>query len=209
MRLRLHSDPSGFLAVCLGHSKKLLSFTPITKLQFEEYLATRTDLGDEWYSDLLILSPRLSWRAFPGVPLLPLLMTGVWPHEISSYTDWLNGRLGRLTRLPTVSEWQQVYRAAEQKRVSLADIQQLDALDLKPAARHVQSALLREAHCRKQTWAHAMRMKGGGFDYVACSSGYLALGAPGHVLNPLKDSPRSVPPDRDPLFGFRLVYELR
>ena len=65
-------DHTGFPYIKLKEPALAVSLLPLTKLQFEYYLADLTPQGDNWYEELLTLDPRVSPQRFtPEQPSSP------------------------------------------------------------------------------------------------------------------------------------------
>jgi len=99
-------DRTGFPYIELKDPALAVSLLPLTKLQFEYYLADLTPQGDNWYEELLTLNPRVSPQRFTPEQRERLFLTGLLPAEAEAYAAWL----GDGYRLPTVAEWRAIYR---------------------------------------------------------------------------------------------------
>jgi formylglycine-generating enzyme required for sulfatase activity len=83
-----------------------VALLPITKAQFEMFLAEPNDYGDSWYEELLEVNPRTSWRDAGAESREGLWLTGVRPTEAEAFARWL----GPGYDLPTVREWRAIYQ---------------------------------------------------------------------------------------------------
>ncbi|PZN69060.1 MAG: hypothetical protein DM484_30465 [Candidatus Methylumidiphilus alinenensis] len=102
----LFFDRTGFSYVVLKKLALAVSLLPLTKLQFEQYLADVKPQRDGWYEELLALNPSVSPQNFTTGQREQLFVTGLLPSEAEAYAAWL----GEGYRLPTVEEWRTIYR---------------------------------------------------------------------------------------------------
>jgi hypothetical protein len=104
---RWRVDPTGYPLVFVEPLDAYVQLFPITKPQFEKFLASgrQREFGDEWYEGVLALNPRASYRG-PDVQARELLfMTGVTPDEALAFGRWM----GRDYALLTAEEWRACY----------------------------------------------------------------------------------------------------
>lgn len=109
-------DPSGYPLIWVDPLGSFVHLFPITKPQFERFMVSgdQKGLGDEWYSEILRISPRASYRSrdFPFPE--HLFMTGITTDEASLFSRWL----GRHYRLLTAEEWCLCYEWLESHSAS-------------------------------------------------------------------------------------------
>ena len=101
-------DNTGYPLIYVPTIKKFVHLFPVTKSQFEKYLADNYMIGfdDTWYSSLLAEStPRGSIWTLPKHSLESLFITGMKPEEVISYAKWSDPEM----RPPTISEWQRIW----------------------------------------------------------------------------------------------------
>lgn len=148
-------DRTGFPYVELNDPALAVSLLPLTKLQFEAYLADLTPQGDRWYEELLTLNPRVAPQRFTPEQRERLFLTGLLPAEAEAYAAWL----GEGYRLPTVAEWRVIYR-----RFQSTAFTPLAAL---PTSGRTAALLRRlEAQARPQTLLDFSLMHGGVVEWV-------------------------------------------
>ncbi len=97
-------DRTGFPLV---HAESLgldVHLLPVTKVQFEAFLAEPNAFGDTWYEEVLQGNARCSWRGFCNTQRERLFITGVLPGEAEVFATWL----GSGFRLPSITEWQSI-----------------------------------------------------------------------------------------------------
>lgn len=196
-------DCTGFPYVELKDPALAVSLLPLTKLQFEAYLADLTPQGDRWYEELLALNPRVSPQRFTPEQRERLFLTGPLPAEVEAYAAWL----GEGYRLPTVTEWRASYRRFQATAFT--------PLAASPAAGGRAAALLRrlEQQVRPQTLLDFSLMRGGVVEWARDRNAWVGLGAPQprfqpNLWNPLSDTvPPIRPNQRLAFFGARLVKE--
>ena len=196
-------DRTGFPCIKLKVPALAVNLLPLTKLQFEYYLADLTPQGDHWYEELLTLNPRVSPQCFTPEQREGLFLTGLLPAEAEAYAAWLEDGY----RLPTVAEWRASYRCFQSTAFT--------PLVASPAPGVRAAALLRrlEEQARPQTLFDFSLMRGGVVEWVRDHNAWTGLGAPRpgfqpNLWNPLSDT---VPPVRlnqhVAFFGARLVCE--
>ena len=197
-------DRTGFPYVELKDPALAVSLLPLTKLQFEVYLADLTPQGDRWYEELLTLNPRISLQRFTPEQRERLFLTGLLPAEAQDFATWL----GDGYRLPTVAEWRAIYRCFQSTAFT--------PLVASPAPGVCAAALLRrlEEQSRPQTLLDFSLMRGGVVEWVRDRNAWTGLGAPQprfqpNLFNPLSET---VPPirlnQRLAFFGARLVRNM-
>ncbi len=83
-----------------------LTLWPITKIQFEMYMAQANQYGDKWYEEILSCNPRVSYQQVNKSNYERLFITGLHIEEVHSFSKWF----GDDFRVPTAEEWRQIYR---------------------------------------------------------------------------------------------------
>lgn len=200
-------DRAGFPLVYVPPIQAYVHLFPVTKLQFEYFLAEArlTGYSDGWYAELLKLNPRLSPNASNCGDYEQLLMTGLLPDEVNAYVRWH----GRGFKLLTVEQWRETFRWLEKQSFSVLPAE-LDA-DLTPLARRLWDGLLIE-RCPKNLLDFSL-MRGGVIEWVEGSAGAsLGMGQPRESFRPgfhdaLRDTPFKPTSlvRRSKFFGFRLM----
>ena len=113
-------DASGYPLILVEPLDAYVHLFPVTKPQFEKFIASsrKPGFGDEWYTTLLELNPRVSYRSADVSSPDGLFMTGVTTDEASDFSRWL----GRDYRLLTAGDWTICSNwFAAQDAVSLSD----------------------------------------------------------------------------------------
>jgi hypothetical protein len=100
-------DASGYPLIYVEPLDAFVQLFPVTKPQFEKFVAAvrRHDLDDEWYSEILSLNPRASYRSQDILARERLFMTGITTEEAASFSRWL----GRDYTLLSAEEWRICY----------------------------------------------------------------------------------------------------
>ncbi len=80
---------------------------PVTKIQFERFLAESHNLGDDSYKEALRLNPSVSHQQFTPDNREQLFVTGILPQEALNFARWMGNEFD----LPTVEEWRFIYDA--------------------------------------------------------------------------------------------------
>jgi len=86
-------DRTGFPYIELKDLALAVSLLPLTKLQFEYYLADLTPQGDHWYEELLTLNPASRRSALPRSSGAAVSY-GLLPAEAEAYAAWLGTATG-------------------------------------------------------------------------------------------------------------------
>lgn len=96
-------DASGYPLILVEPLDAYVHLFPVTKPQFEKFIASgrKPGFGDEWYTELLELNPRVSYRNADVSSPDGLFMTGVTTNEASAFSRWLGRDFGLLT----ADEW--------------------------------------------------------------------------------------------------------
>jgi len=113
-------DSSGYPLIFVEPLDAYVHLFPVTKPQFEKFIASgrKPGFGDEWYTALLELNPRVSYRSTDVSSRHGLFMTGVTTDEASDFSRWL----GRDYRMLTAGDWATCSNwFATQDAVSLPD----------------------------------------------------------------------------------------
>jgi hypothetical protein len=96
-------DESGYPLILVEPLKAYVHLFPITKTQFEKFMVSgrKPGFGDEWYTELLELNPRVSYRSADILSPDGLFMTAVTINEAYDFSRWL----GRNYRFLTADDW--------------------------------------------------------------------------------------------------------
>lgn len=199
-------DRTGFPYVELKDPALAVSLLPLTKIQFERYLADLTPQGDHWYEELLKLNPRVSPQHFTPEQREGLFITGLLPAEATAYAAWL----GEGYRLPTVAEWRGIYRCFQSTTFT--------PLEASPSPNNnVRAAILlrrMETQTRPKTLLDFSLMRGGVVEWVSDAKVWTGLGTPEpgfkpNLWDPLNETVSPIKPKkRLAYFGARLVRDL-
>ena len=201
-------DRTGFPYLAVPGEGFAVALFPVMKVQAEVWLGDPTGPGDDWYAEVLAVSPRIGWRTPGPVPLWHLVLTGVEPEEVSRFAGWLGGG----HRLPDAEEWRGGDRALgelePEELVRAAGVE-----GVHPAV----SGLLRRLHsAKRRATAELSLLDGGVLEWVGRPGqppgglGRPAADVPARViLDPQAFDPvRLLRPGRHPAFGARLVCPL-
>ena len=207
--MQLFCDRTGFPFLEAGGLGLAISLLPVTKVQFESFLAEPNEFGDDWYEQLLAVNPRASWRDPLPRKDIRLFLTGVQPEEAMTFTHWLGAGFD----LPTTEEWRAVDRVLD---ATALNIDLLKASTVCPAARAILAQLLAQGNPR--TWGELALLRGGVAEWVHWPEAVLvhnhstpfgALGKPpGTTWAPHVDLPSRpiISHHRNSLFGFRPIF---
>lgn len=100
-------DRTGFPLVAIPGLGMEVHLLPVTKVQFERFLAEPDAFGDTWYEEALALNPRVPSRQFTAKNRERLFLTGILPEEALAFAKWLGAGFD----LPTVTEWREIHKA--------------------------------------------------------------------------------------------------
>lgn len=204
-------DRTGFPYLAVPDAEVAVALLPVTKAQAEYWLGDPAGPGDEWYAEVLAVSPRAGWRMPGRVPLWHLLLTGVHPEEAERLAAWL----GPDYRLPTAAEWRAADRAVTALSAdhTTALLSSIESGKGHPAAAGI---LRRQWRADRRTVAHLALLEGGVLEWVSRPTPpHGALGRPAAdlpaklILDPQAFDPVTlISPGRHAAFGARLVRAL-
>ena len=209
--MRWSFDRTGFPMLELPQIGWSAQLWPVTKVQYERFLAEPNGPGDEWYESVLTISPRVSIAEANERNYESVFMAGVLPDEAKSLAGWLDTGC----EIPKVADW----RAVDQEFISTTiDAAELAALredpNLHPQARKLLDWTVKQF--QPQTWGQLAFLRDGILEWVRLEGGlYGGLGSTrpkflAVIVNPQRDEPVTPvrPEERRPYFGFRLLRPL-
>lgn len=198
-------DRTGFPLLAMPKLGSAMHLLPVTKVQFECFLAEPGGLGDEWYEEVLEVSPRVSPVHATEADREGLLMAGVIPSEVEDFARWL----GPTWRIPSVKEWQQAYALLKATPFRADGLMSWAPSDLHPLA--AVTLRLLEGQLKPKTWLDLSLMRGALLEWVSCGKEWGGLGEPrpefaSYLIDPLRGDPiRPINCDRRLRdFGMRL-----
>lgn len=114
MTLKLRKDPTGFPMVWVEEADLFVHWLPVTKIQFEFFLCDAPDnrFNASWYDTILHLNPRVTPNAVGISNYWGVFLSGITPTESRIFARWC----GEGYRLPTIAEWNKIYKNLSQKR---------------------------------------------------------------------------------------------
>lgn len=202
-------DRTGFPYLPLPDTRAAVAVLPLTKAQVELWLAEPQGPGDDWYAEMLTLSPRLGWRHPRRGADSALFLSGILPEEVERFAAWL----GAGFRYPNVAEWRTADRVLGQTSPDWAArlAEHLTHNKGHPAAIGILKWLSRS---RKTSSREQFLLQDGFLEWVTKPGSPLGgLGrlprdrAQGMMLDPLSHDPIvSIRGGRNPLFSARLAY---
>jgi hypothetical protein len=200
-------DPIGYPMIKIPPLDAYVHLFPITKSQFEQFLADKRSLGygDAKYAQLLALNPRLSPFADSFANYERLFVTGIIPKDIKAYIQWS----GSGFRLPDYQEWVTTFRWLKQQDLSVLPAELEHLLD--PRASSLWNGLLKEL--RPETLLDLSLMKFGLIEWIQTTDQqYAGMGLPRQsfrrgyheITNPYQPT-LTMLEQRSKYFGFRLM----
>ena len=83
--MQFSCDRTGFPLIAVPSVGVEVQLLPVTKIQFECFLAEPNDFGDAWYEEVLTFNPRISYRQFMADTRERLFITGILPEEALAF----------------------------------------------------------------------------------------------------------------------------
>lgn len=212
--MQLYFDKTGFPVIYVSEFQ--VHLLPITKVQFERFLAENLSFGDIWYEEVLSINPRVSYRNFTSENREGIFITGILPSEIDFFIKWM----GNNFRLPTLREWRKIYYELKNKPFKEEIFENFILQTKSEQARIIMERLLeqlkhevtfRRIFYKELNWVEVTLMYYGLVEWVKEERGYVGLGAPRpsfypNLWNPLKDIVYPLKTtERLFYFGFRLI----
>lgn len=203
--MQFSSDRTGFPLI--NFSRLEIQTLPVTKVQFEQFLADSNEFGDKWYEQVLKVSPRISYRGFSERNRERIFITGLLPEEIEVFVNWM----GDGFRIPSVSEWRNIYQTISSRTISPQDKKDIISTATSNQAREIIGRL--DQQLQTNLWGHFTLMNGGLIEWVK-NSDWAGLGVPRYSFHPmlhdpLKDEDRPIRYDvRLHYYGLRLVRHI-
>lgn len=198
--MRCSLDRLGYPYAHVPDSSFAIGLLPLSKYEFEEYLAAPSGPGDALYLEMLAVSPRLGRPALrEASDPAGAFLAGVRPLEVAGFASWLDPR----ARIPTAREWQMAFhhlREVESGGISLPSRTAREA-----------ASIWNVTKVRRPRGSEAALMEGGLGEWVRCSSSsYGLLGRPEGTLWPTGHGDPLIPANdaRNPHYGSRLVLDL-
>jgi hypothetical protein len=175
---------------------------PVTKWQFEQFIAKTRKFNRSQYKAMLALNPGLPPEELTMDARERLFLTGILPEEVQAFARWL----GEDFDIPTAEEWRAVNRALRLTPMPTHNL--LSELVEEPAATIVAklSTLL-----QPYSIFDLALMDNGLVEWVRLGQDWVGLGAPRpefhpNLWDPFDHEVKTIQPDeRLPYFGFRLV----
>jgi hypothetical protein len=202
--MRSACDRTGFPLIEIPEAGLEAHLLPVTKLQFERFLAEPNEFGDHWYATVLAVHERVSWRHFTDEDRERLFLGAVLPAEAAAFAAWMGPGFG----LPSVQEWRGVYGSLRSEILTSAKLAALRS-KICAAAWTVVERLLDQLHPR--SLFDLSLMNGGMVEWARQDKTHVGLGAPRPEFCPNLWDPRAEvvrplrPAERLGHFGFRLV----
>lgn len=217
-------DRTGFPMVRISVLDAYVHWLPVTKIQFELFMAaTSNSLFDSrWYDEILELNPRITPAAIRPNNYWQAFLTGITPVEAQRFAQWCGPEFA----LPTLEEWNTAYQ--ELKELPECQLEKLGGLgsstgrtrtlftQLDSSGRVVTEQI---GGYNPRTLADQMLMRLGVMEWVECTTqrvrwGGMGITHPvfyGALQNPDHGQPMlPISPETNRLrhFGFRLIKRL-
>lgn len=106
--MEIRRDRTGFPLIWVDEIRAWMHFFPLTKIQFEFFLADQSDphFSEETYRQIQDGNPRLGPDEMDAGNYWQAFLTGILPHEAEKFAAWC----GEGYRLPEAGEWLAAYR---------------------------------------------------------------------------------------------------
>jgi len=201
MNMQFLYDPTGFPMVKLRRFD--IQLLPVTKVQFETFMAESGEFGDSWYEEILSVSPRASYRNCANENRENVFITGLLPQEIMKFARWM----GEGFALPTVAEWRDIYGC-----LSYEFIKEYEQLISKCPSQQASCLLKRLGEqLGIDSWLKISLMKDGLLEWTMDGNAWVGLGSPRseflpNLYNPFGEVVRPIDTNtRSPYFGCRFL----
>lgn len=195
-------DRTNFPLIAVEEVGVEIHLLPVTKGQFEQFVAESGPLEQARYQKLLAVNPAISPDELTADEREQLFVTGILPAEAQTFARWL----GQGFDLPTVQEWRAIYAAL---RVTSLPRHNL-AVELADSLAGSILAKLSE-QLPSDALVDFSLMRGGLVEWVRQGQTWAGLGAPRpqfhpNLWDPLTHEIKPIRPDeRLRYFGFRLI----
>lgn len=210
------SDSKGFPMIWVEPLKGYLHWLPITKIQFERFLCSTSDIefDDKWYDEILTLNPRESPQDLERDNYWRSVLTGLLPSEAEKYARWC----GPQYQIPTKDDWLKAYFYLKEKEAQEIDWTQHEPGLLPRDLRLLENMerVFRGFGGERQTMADQTFLRFGVMEWVQSSERAQAWGGLGQLSpdfyglltkpehrTPVQ--PRNPASERFFYFGFRLL----
>ena len=178
--MQLFCDRTEFPWLKLSELNIDVSLLPVTKPQFERFLAEPYTIKPEkfsnaWYQKVLDLNPRISWHQFSLHEREKIFLTGIQPDEALAYLQWL----GIEYDLPTVNEWRKIDRLLATLKIPTDFPELLNTVGASQVARRILIQLFKQL--KPDTWGKLALMREGVLEWVRKSNNlqkFVGLGKP-------------------------------
>jgi len=195
-------DRTNFPLIAVERVGLEVHLLPVTKWQFEQFVAESGVLEQARYQKMLALNPAFPAGEFTVEERERLFVTGILPAEAQTFARWL----GQGFDLPTVAEWRKIYTSLEGTSLPKHDL----AAELADTpAGTVLAQLTRQLD--PLLMADLALLRGGLVEWARQEQNWVGLGAPrpqfySNLWDPLFNEVKPIRPgERLPYFGFRLV----
>lgn len=195
-------DKTNFPLVVVEGVGVEMHILPVTKIQFERFIAETGAIKYKQYKSMRALNPSIGVDHFTAENREQLFVTGVLPEEALNFARWL----GEGYDLPTVEEWRKLLTALRRepppRQHQLTDL-------IEAPSDTILEKLETQIHIR--TMLDYTLMQGGLVEWVWQDKNLVGLGVPrpkfhANLWNPLVNVVKPIKPDqRIPYFGFRLI----
>jgi len=158
--MRWDVDPTGYPLIYIEPIQSWLQALPVTKAQFEFFLAESKGYTDEWYALLLEFNPRMSYRNINAKLYEQLFMTGLREKEFRAFVRWFNGHRRGTFSIPAATQWRAAYQW-------LSDLNPLNEMPIQNL--DISAQLIWENLCRQRsegTLASQLLLKDGVLEWV-------------------------------------------
>ena len=215
--IKFEFDKAGFPMVWVDAIETYVHWLPVTKIQFETFIADQPSpqFDERWYLDILELNPRISPKSVRPNNYWQLFITGINPVEAQAYAEWC----GEAYKLPTLAEWNQIYQSLNALPTVEAPFIDLEIKDITRTVleklEEVGKMLYRERESER-TQSIQMLMRWGVVEWVQTELRDREWGGMGQsnsglhsIMRPPEQGqpelPRNPQSDRLDYYGFRLL----
>jgi hypothetical protein len=198
----LSLDKTNFPLIAVEAASIETHLLPISKVQFEQFLADFGPGESAAYQEMLALNPAAAPAQFTLDERERLFVTGILPDEALAFARWL----GEGFDLPTVKEWRAMHTALRRMSTPIRD-----ELTTNMADGPAKTMLDKLERLHPNSMLDVSLMRHGLVEWVRKDKSFVGLGVPrpefqGNLWDPMVNEVAPINlTARVPYFGFRLV----
>lgn len=205
--MRFICDRTGF--PCISDGRVAFQLLPVTKTQFDIFLASVGESEVPSYEEMLALNPRNCDADINDNDRERLFVTGILFEEADRFAKWLHST----ATIPTWKVWQRFATTISMIRIERDLLENLSSCQMCSAAKMILESLFDHAH--PETLSDLALIRNGVLEWVSIDPRPGGLGAPRpeflkNTYDPYNDRPIVYHHgERSRYFGFRAYFHVR